>query len=202
MTYNISASSLTSRLSTDLGWSAVVTRFPLNINGVNITNTTQPNTTTGYVHVIVLNSFRNQIDQGKLIQPTIQLMNADDFSVNAEIKQTQAPSATIAGNLTLKFNGTDYEVPGNESDISKYLNSIPGVDKNFYTEIFGSNLESHCYQIRFSGLNNTPILVVNNGLTGGQDLPTVSISEIVTSSNNIFYDPIPNELLYIIGASI
>ena len=203
MNYNITASDLASRLSNDLGWSTTVTRFPLNIDGINITSTVQPNITTGYVHVIAMNSFRNQIDQqGKQIQPTIQLMSTDDFSVPAQIIQTQAPSPTISGNMTLLFNGLSYEVPGNASDITTYLNSIPGLNKNFYTEISGSNLESHFYQIRFSGLNDTPLITVTNGLMGGQSTPTVIITEIVSASNNIFYDPIPNEFLYIIGITL
>jgi hypothetical protein len=124
-------------------------------------------------------------------------MNTDDFSVSISLQQIVAPSPIISGNVTLDFNGTLFNIPGNSTDIDSYFSFITGLTRDFYTEITGSNIENHFYIIKFAGLNDTPILNVSfNGLEGGQDTPIVDIYEMLPSSNNLFYDPIPNEFLF------
>lgn len=159
-------------------------------------NTSLTNT-TGYLHIISFSSYRNQLYNGIQILPTIKLLDSNDFSVRATLTLKQAPSPTISGNVTLQFNGTDFDIPGNAIDITGYFSFITKLDKNFYTERRGSNLENHYYIVRLSGLNDTPLMTVKyNNLVGGKSIPTVEVIETIKASNNIFYDPIPNELLF------
>ena len=200
MNYNIAASDLQARIANDLGWGwNTVIRVPIDSAGNTMANLTTTSN-TGYKYTITFTSYRAPI-QGAQIVPTIKKMNSNDYSVSIAIATTIAPSPPISGYLTLSFNGTSYQIPGNASDITSFFNTIPGLNKNFYCETHGSSLESHYYLIRFGGLNNTPIMSVanngnENGLTGGISTPTVIISEIMTSSNKIFYDPLPNEFLF------
>ena len=126
-------------------------------------------------------------------------MNTNDLAVSISIKQNIAPSPMISGNITLRFNGTQFNVPGNAKDISTYFNSIPGLDRDFNVDIRGNNMENHYYIVKLTGLNNTPLMqVALNGLQGGPSgtQPTVSVYELIPSNNNLFYDPIPNEFLF------
>ena len=198
MNYNISASDLNTRVSYDIGWSwPTIVRFPIDSQGNIIANITLTNA-TGFIYNITFNSFRNQLGGGVQIQPTIKLMNSNDFSVSISIKQIVAPSPTITGNITLDFNGTAFNIPGNSTNIDSYFRFITGLNRNFYTQIRGNSyLENHYYIVKFSGLNDTPILkVINNALQGGQNKPIVNVYQMLPASNNLFYDPIPNEFLF------
>lgn len=199
MDYNVSDTELRTRLSSDLGWgSCTILRSPLDTSGNIITDSTKLNQTTGYQYDITLPSYRNQIGGDNVqIQPAIKKSNTNDFYVSMTLERTQAPSAPISGNITISFNGTDYEIPGNSTSITNYFKNIPGLTKNYYSERKGSYLENHYYTIRFSGLVDVPVMTVKqNNLVGGQDKPVVEITEKIQDSNNIFYSPIPNELLF------
>ena len=199
MEYNVSDTELRNRLKSDLGWgTCTVVRSPIDTKGNVITDTTKLNQTTGYQYDITLPSYRNQLNGEKImIQPTVQKNNTNDFYVSITLEQTQAPSDPISGNMTIAFNGTDYEIPGNSSSITNYFKSIPGLNKNFYSERRGDNLENHYYNIKFAGLVDVPLMTVKqNNLIGGQDKPKIIITETIPDSNNIFYNPIPNELLF------
>lgn len=199
MNYNVSASDLQSRVSNDIAWSwPIVTRSPIDsLGNILPSNST---TQTGYLYNITFTFYRNQLNTDKTqIQPTIKLMNTNDFAVSISLNQKVAPSPTISGNITLSFNNTQFDVPGNANDIDSYFSFIPGLDRNFNTEIRGSNSENHYYIVKFTGLNNTPVMsVASNGLQGGAtgNQPTVSVYQLIPSSNNLFYDPIPNEFLF------
>ena len=198
MNYNVSASDLQSRVSNDIGWSwPIVTRSGIDSLGNILTSTATP---TGYLYNITFTYYRNQFNaDGTQIQPTIKLMNGNDFAVSISLKQKVAPSPTISGNITLSFNGTQFSVPGNSTDIDSYFSFISGLDRNFNSDIRGTNYESHYYIVKFTGLSNTPLMTVAaNGLQGGPagTPPTVNVYELIPSSNNLFYDPIPNEFLF------
>ena len=197
LNYNISSNDLISRLYYDLGWGwTQIIRVPIDSSGNIITNLTISN--TGYKYIITFTSYRNPI-QGRQIQPTIKKLNSNDFSVSITIGTTVPPSPPIGGIVTLDigFNGIVIQMPGNATDITPYFNTIPGLTKNFFCETRGNSLENHYYLIRFAGINVTKAMTIkNNGLTGGQNTPLVVINELMTGSNNIFYDPLPNEFLF------
>lgn len=195
MNYNISSADLYTRVVNDLGWpSPTIYRYALDANGNLATGSTP---VTGYLYNITFNSYRNQKSGSVQVQPGIKLNDPNDWNVNIAIKQLVAPSAPIDGNLTVKFNGTSIQFPGNSNSLDSYFSQIPGLDRNFKTELRGSNIENHFYVVRLTGLNDTPLMTVQlNELTGGKSTPQVEITELLHSSNNLFFDPLPNEFLY------
>ena len=201
MLYNVSANDLRSRVSYDLGWGwPNVNKYPIDTNGNIINDTNLLNQTTGSLFVINFTIYRTPF-QGLQIQPSVALVNLDDYYVSISISQTLAPSDPISGNLTLLYNTTNFTFPGNSSDISissVLTKSFPLLNRLFFVEISGSIYDNHYYLIKFDGVNDSsPLTVLSNDLTGGVNQPNVTIVPIMNSSNNLLLSPIPNDYLFI-----
>ena len=191
----MTAYDLQAHLTGDMGWGCNVTRYPIDKYG-NIFTNQQSSSIAGYTYFINFTSYRNLV-LGGLLQPMVSLIDTSDFSVIFSMKQIVAPSDSISGNMTLSLNGTLFNIPGNETDLTPYFANINGINDEFYTHLFGYNYQNHTYIVRFSGLSNCPLLtLVRNELQGGMDTPKVIISSVVNSSNNLYFDPIPNDMLY------
>lgn len=189
-------------MSYDLNWHwPSVARYNLYANGTIILDSKlYQNYTKGYFWQINFTTYRDEyLPQ---IQPKIKLLNAGDKNPTVIIQNTQKPSPPITGNITLRFNKT-YTVSfeGNTSSLYNFMANIPGLDRNFYTERYGYQLDNHYYLIKMVGLAApVPLFeVISNTLQGGQKQPKVEITKVVEESNNKFYGPIPSEMLYTIS---
>ena len=192
MFYNISANDLCSRVSYDLGWGwPIVTKYPIDINGNLINDSHLLNPTTGSLFIINFTIYRPPF-QNQQIQPSISLVNLDDYYTQVTITQMVAPSPPITGNLTLLSNNASFTIPGNSADISAILKqAFPALSRYFLCEFYGNIYDNHYYLVKFDGVNVSSLVTVFSN-----DQPTVNITEIIPGSNNLYLSPIPNEYLF------
>ena len=176
-------------------------RVPLFSNGSVITDKRFFNMTNGYLFQINFTYYRAEV-QNRPVQPKIILLDTNlTQQPSFSIIQTQVPSVPLSGNITLAYNGSILDpFPVTSNSIYNWIAKIPGLDRGVFTDRSGDQQDNHQYIFRLSGLTNVPVMtVVNSEAQGGPPgtKPNITITEIVSDSNNSYYSPIPSDMLYL-----
>lgn len=202
MGFDAPAALVQSVLSATFKWSIVVNRLPLYKNGSVITNPNDYAQSMGFLWQINFTQFRVDID-GVAIQPKVDLVDYDpNQNPQASFIQTQAPSSPLDGTILLEYKDlTSDHIPvtSTSAGIANVLSKIPGIDKSFFVETIGDPLEDHTYIFSFNGLSDVPLISFQTWNVSGGDPSwptTISARHIVRDNSNIFYSPVPSNLLY------
>ena len=189
-------------LNNDLQYfAAVVVRTKLDNNGVSIPDS---GVAAGYGYQITYRIFRLKQD--------LPFIDVSKLSGSPKISKTQltAPSPPISGTFTITFNGiTSPDIPF--SDDSTLLRKTLVENFNFNKDLIikvggypeGDGGNGRWYQIFFYGTKGDvadftfDVSKLQGGTPGTP--PTVTLTEVVKGSNNLFFDPIPFDMLYTRG---
>jgi hypothetical protein len=182
-------------------FAAVVTRTKLDANGLTIAENA---VAAGYGYLITFKVYRST--------QTLPYVDVSTLSGSPKITKTQttAPSPPIDGSFKIIYDGnTSVDVPYNDdgTQLKKILTETFSFSKDLVIRSGGNaqgeNGIGKYFQICFYGTKgDIPDFTFDpTKLKGGSvgTTPTVDLKEIVKGSNNIFYDPIPFELLYTSG---
>jgi hypothetical protein len=176
-------------------------RTKLDASGVSIP---ESGVAAGFGYQITYRRFRTKQDL-----PFVDVSNLSGSPKISKI-QTTAPSPPLEGSFTITYKEiTSADIPYNDDGTqlkkalteSFLMNSDLIINTGGFAE--GDNGNGRFFQIYFYG-NKGDIPDFSFGtakLKGGAvgTTPTVTLTEIVKGSNNLFFDPIPFDMLYTIG---
>ena len=199
--FNAITSTVKGALVNNLGWESPIVEFlKYNLTGL-ITAAAYDNTTIRILYKIKFATYRS--DRLRVIVPKMGVKQFDSNDPNAKItiQTVTEPSAPISGNFTLKLGDKVLDqIPGNVDRIGDYMINKLGLDRGVYIDRSSYINDEHYYLIKLSGLRGAiPIFtVLSNDLKGGSPgtKPIINITSVITGSNNIFYSPVPSDLLY------
>lgn len=199
--FNAIAGTVRGTLVNNLGWDGpTVELLKYNSSGL-ITVAAYDNTTIRILYKIKFATYRS--DRLRVIVPKLGVKQYDSNDPNTKItiQTTVEPSPPISGNFTLKLGDVLLDpIPGNVDRIGDYMINKLGLDRGVYIDRSSYINDEHYYLIKLSGLTGSiPLFtVLSNDLNGGVPgtKPIISITNVITGSNNIFYSPVPSDLLY------
>ena len=122
----------------------------------------------------------------------------NDLSTKIVLTTVQEPSPPIQGTFSISYNGTLLDpIPANTSKIGDFFASVK-LDKKAFFYISSTPQDEHYYSIKLNGVSGGNIKLESNDATGGEEgsQVTIEINNIEEGSNNIFYYPIPSEMLF------
>lgn len=189
-------------LNNDLNYFAAnVVRTKLDASGVSIP---ESGVAAGYGYQITYRRFR--------IKQDLPFVDVSKLSGSPKISkiQTTAPSPPLEGSFTITLKGiTSADIPYNDdgTQLKKALTESFSLSSDLIIKFGGfpegENGYGRYFQIYFYGnKGDIPDFTFDTAkLKGGAagTSPTVALTEIVKGSNNLFFDPIPFDMLYTIG---
>jgi hypothetical protein len=192
-------------INSDLSYfAASIVRTKLDASGVSIP---ESGVAAGYGYQITYRRFRSKQD--------LPFVDVSKLAGSPKITkiQTSAPSPPIEGSFTITYNGiTSPDIPYNDDGtqlrkvlIESFLMSSDLIIK-FGGFAEGDNSNGRFFQIYFYGTKGDvsdftfDTTKLKGGATGTS--PKVTQTEIVKGSNNLFFDPIPFDMLYTIGINL
>jgi hypothetical protein len=179
-------------------------RSKLDASGVSIP---ESGVAAGYGYQITYRRFR--------VKQDLPFIDVSKLSGSPKISkiQTTTPSPPIEGTFTITYNNiVSPDIPYNDDGtlLKKVLTENYLLSKDIIIKIGGlaegDNGGGRYFQIYFYGNKGdiADFTFDNSKLKGGAvgTGPTVTLIEIIKGSNNLFFDPIPFDMLYTIGKII
>lgn len=199
--FNATASTVKAALVSNLGWDNPTVEFlKYNTSGL-ITVAAYDSTAIRILYKIKFAIYR--ADRLRAIVPKLGVKQFDSNDPNTKItiQTTVEPSPPITGNFTLKLGDVVLDpIPGNVDRIGDFMISKLGLDRGVYIDRSAYINDEHYYLVKLSGLRGMipRFTVLKNDLKGGVSgtMPIINITSIINGSNNIFYSPVPSDLMY------